>query len=121
MDKTQLTLKSRQMCVSFQCPLPAIVTNAQLSQDMIKHEDFYSLQNFTVRNCWIYQILIIPDLGSSFHLRDANSFRKHMFAVNILRPSAVSRPTSSSGVELVRQPWKQVKRLKEWKLRMDQT
>ena len=28
MDKTQLTLKSCQMCVSFQGPLPAIVTNA---------------------------------------------------------------------------------------------
>ena len=97
----------------------------QLSPNMIvKHEDVcisavYSLQNLQ------YKIIGFtnPDLASSLHLRDANTFRKHMFAVDMEASSStvLLRETSFTLPLLAALPWKQVKRLKGSKLRMDQT
>ena len=57
------------------------MTNAQLSPNMIvKHEDVYESIPYKLKS----EVVGVtnPDLASSFHLGDANSFRKHMFAVN---------------------------------------
>ena len=52
------------------------MTNAQLSPNMIvKHEDVYESIPYKLKSEVVG--FTNPDLASSFHLGDANSFRKH--------------------------------------------
>ena len=54
----------------------------QLSPNMIvKHEDVYESIPYKLKSEIVG--FTNPDLASSFHLGDANSFRKHMFAVDM--------------------------------------